>query len=132
MKSRLQKIQRLQQVQRQIHQIAEWKLASLTRRSAEIDEEQVELIKALNEDDAFHGLFVDSMARRLTRLANEADNVERAQEAQRQRVLKEARRLKTTERLTGTLDREVQRDNEKRVFQSLLETFATGPDASST
>jgi hypothetical protein len=131
MRDRRRKIQRILQVQRQLHDVAEWKLAELSRRGTEIDAAKISLIAALNEDDALQGLFIDTMARRLTRLAGEADHVNAAKTAQAAQVLAEARRVKTTERLSGRLERETRRQKEKLDFRALLDAFAQLRDASS-
>jgi hypothetical protein len=132
MRDRRNKIQRILQVQRQLHEVAEWKLAELSRRGVEIDAAKIALIEALNQDDALQGLFIDTMAKRLTRLSGEADHVSAAKTAQAARVLAEARRVKTTERLSGRLERETCRHQEKLDFRVLLDAFAQLRDASST
>ncbi len=127
---RLKKIDRIMQVQEQLHRAAEWKLANLVRKQSELSEAQEQAIEALNDDGAFHGLFVDAMARRLHMLGSEADRVRQAQSAQTEVVREEALRLKTTERLSEKLGREQRRALEKRSFQELLEGLAAKRDAS--
>jgi hypothetical protein len=128
---RRRKIRRLLSVQQKMHQLAELRLAQLSRKGAELDEAQLSLIRALNEDGAFHGLFVDAMARRLERLATEADRVKAAKAEQAARVLAQARRMKTTEKISGKLDRASKREKEKVDFRALLDAFAQLGDASS-
>lgn len=130
-RKRLKKIDRIVQVQEKLHRAAEWKLAGLVREQSELSEAQKQLIEALNDDGAFHGLFVDSMARRLHMLGGQADRVRQAETEQTAVVRKEALRLKTTERLSEKLSREQRRAVEKRTFQDLLEGFAKKGDASS-
>jgi hypothetical protein len=130
MRKRLKKIERLVKVQEKLHQAAEWKLAGLNREQAELTASRVSLVEALNHDDAFHGLFVDAMARRLHLLAREADRVREAQTAQTAVVREEALRLKRTERLSDKLGREERRSAERREFQTLLEGLARKGDAS--
>jgi uncharacterized protein YdaU (DUF1376 family) len=71
------------------------------------------------------------MAKRLTRLAGEAERVSAAKRAQAAQVLVEARRVKTTERVSSRLDRETRRQQEKLDFRVLLDAFAQLRDASS-
>jgi hypothetical protein len=123
MRDRRRKIQRILQVQRQLHEAAEWKLADLSRLGLEIEAAKISLIEALNEDDALQGLFIDTMARRLTRLTGEADEVSAAKTAQATQVLAAARRVKTTERLSGRLNRETRQQQEKLDFRVLLDAF---------
>lgn len=132
MQERRRKIERILQVQRQMHQIAEWKLARLQRRGIELGEAQIDLIRSLNEDSAFHGLFLDSMAHRLSRLSGEAEAVSREQARQAERVLAEARRVTTTERLSRKVDREQKQAAEKLRFRTVLEAFISRGGASFT
>ena len=132
MKARLRKLQRILKVQRQMQEIAELKLAHLEKRGAELDEAQVSLIRSLNEESPLHGLFVDMMARRLTRLTTESDRVNEMRAEQAERLLAQARRVRTTERLSGRVAREARRADEKIDFRALLEAFQQLDKASST
>jgi len=131
MQNRRKKIARILEVRRQMHRIEEWKLASLSRRGVELDEEQVALIEALNQPGDFQALFADSVARRLNRLSLEAAHIEREEAAQTQRLLAEARYLKTAERLSEKVEKEARRESEKIEFRTILETLAATDDASS-
>jgi hypothetical protein len=91
---------------------------------------QVDIVDALNADDAFHGLFVDAMAGRLNRLAVESEKVTRAEIAQEKRVREEAQRLKRAERMSGRLDLVARRNLEKLGFRDLLEGIGHDKDAS--
>jgi hypothetical protein len=130
MRKRLKKMERLVKVQEKLHQAAEWKLAELAREQAELTASRRSLVEALNEDDAFHGLFVDAMARRLRLLSRESDRVREAETRQSAVVREEAMRLKRSERLSDKLGREQRRALEKRDFQELLEALARKGDAS--
>ncbi|MBK1622015.1 hypothetical protein [Afifella marina] len=130
MKDRSKKIERILQVQKKMHEVAEWELADISRQGSALDQERRALIEALNDDDTFHGLFVDAKVKRLSRLSSEADQLARRQAEQTAQVLAQARRLKTTERLSGKLERESRKAEERRSFQLLLEAFARPTDAS--
>jgi hypothetical protein len=129
MKDRLQKMKRIQDVQTRLHQLAEQKLVRLQREQEELKRAQVDIVEALNGDDAFHHLFVDSMAGRLNRLAVESEKITRAEMAQEKRVREEALRLKRAERMAGRLDKAVRHTVEKRGFRDLLEGITRGKDA---
>jgi hypothetical protein len=130
MSDRLRKLKRIQGVQTRLHQLAEQKLVRLQREQEELKRAQVDIVDALNADDAFHGLFVDGMAGRLNRLARESDKVGRAEDMQRKRVREEGLRLKRAERLAGRLDRAEQINTEKRGFRDLLDGIGQDTDAS--
>jgi hypothetical protein len=130
MEDRLRKMKRIQEVQTRLHQVAEQNLIRLQREQAELKQAQVDIVEALNADDAFHGLFVDAMAGRLNRLAIETEKVMRAEIAQQKRVREEALRLKRAERMAGRLDLVARRNLEKRGFRELLEGIGRDKDAS--
>ena len=75
---------------------------------------QRELIAALNENHALYDLFIDTIARRLRALAEEASRTRDAKDAQARRLLACAGRLKTAERLAKAADAEMQREIEKK------------------
>lgn len=125
---RLRKIRRIQRVQEDLHRLAEWRLAVLAREERALAERQEALIASLNEDDVLHGLFVEAMARRLKSLAGEAERLRAAQEAQTERVLDEARRLKRAERMGDRAAADHRRGAEKRDLQALIEAMASRPE----
>lgn len=131
MADRLAKVQRIQSVQATMHRLAEWRLAELQRHERELAERQQEMIHALNGDQRLHGLFVSAMARRLKALAGEEERTRAAREAQADRVLDEAKRLKRTERLVDRVEIEHRREAEKHELQRLIEGLGARPrDAS--
>lgn len=123
MADRLAKIRRIQAVQAELHRLAEWRLASLARKQEELATEQTVLIASLNDEDQLHGLFVGAMARRLRALAGETERVKVAREAQADRVLDEARRLKQAERMVDRASVDHRREAEKRELQALVEAL---------
>jgi len=123
MADRLAKVRRIQAVQAELHRLAEWRLAGLARKQQELAEEQTVLIETLNDEDQLHGLFVGAMARRLRTLAGETERVKVAHEAQTDRVLDEARRLKQAERMVDRVSVDHRRETEKRDLQALVEAL---------
>ena len=67
--SKAEKSRRILVALEQLHRVEQWKMADLERRLAELEQEKVELIGALNDNDALHGLFIDATARRLSSTA---------------------------------------------------------------
>ncbi|MBZ8131806.1 hypothetical protein [Afifella sp. IM 167] len=131
MQNRRKKIARILEVRRQMHRIEEWKLAHIARRGVALGEEQVALVEALNQPGDFQALFADSLARRLNRLSLEAAHVASEEAAQSQRLMAEARYLKTAERLSEKVEKQARRESEKLEFRAILETLNSADDASS-
>ena len=117
------KIHRILGVQQQLHRIEEWRLADLDRALLALAATEQELIRALNEDDALQGLFIDTTARRLASIAEEAARVGKEKTAQEQRLLEHAARKVCAERLAQAVDREVAQAAEKRALVDAIERF---------
>lgn len=129
-RARLKKIERILSVQEKLHRMAEWNLARTEREKSDLQKTEVEIVSALNEDAALQGLFVDAMAKRLKKLAVEAERVERRREEEARILREEGLRLKRTERMTGRLRREVRDGEGKRGFADLVDTLVKNVDAS--
>jgi hypothetical protein len=127
---RLGKIERILAVQKQLHRLAEWDVAALDRKKAELTSGQAELVAALNDHESLQGIFIDAMARRLAALAREADKVSAARAVMAERLTEAGLKLKRTERITGRLRREREAALGKRGFADLLDLLAR-PDKAS-
>ena len=114
MRSRMEKISRMLAVQRQMHRLEEWKLALLQHREEELRDEERSLIASLNADDPLHGLFVQTIAKRLTSVGRECAVVGKARKTQSETLLTEARKLKHVERMGVAAATSAERSNEKR------------------
>ena len=117
------KIHRILDVQQQLHRIEEWRLADLDRTLLALAASEQELIRALNEDDALQGLFIDATARRLASIAEQAARVGEEKTAQEQRLLEHAARKLCAERLAQAVDREVAQAADKRTLLDAIERF---------
>ncbi len=119
------KIHRILGVQQQLHRIEEWRLADLDRTLSHLAASEQDLIRALNEDDALQGLFIDATARRLTSLSEEAARVNEEKAAQAQRLMEHAVRKACAERLAAVVDREVARTADQRQLLEAIERFVS-------
>ena len=128
MSAQSRKIHRILSVQQQLYRIEEWKLADLERTLERLEASQQDVIRALNEDDALQGLFIDAMARRLRSLGEEASRVGQDRDAQSARLLEHGARKICAERLTEAVDREVVRAADKKQLLDTIERFV-GPAA---
>jgi hypothetical protein len=117
------KIHRILDVQQQLHRIEEWRLADLDRTLRELATSERDLIRALNEDEALQGLFIDATARRLASIAEQAARVGKEKTAQEQRLLEHAARKVCAERLVQAVDREVAQAAYKRNLLDAIERF---------
>jgi hypothetical protein len=123
MEERAKKARRLLNVLEQLHQIEERKRLELQRRYDELERSQLEVINALNTDDALHGLFIDTTAKFLKSLAQETQRVAEAQELQSEKLRERATKMKTAERLKDSLEQiEARRGGEKEL-QDVIERY---------
>jgi len=122
-KKQVDKSRRILSAEQQLHRIEQWKLADLERRLADLDAMQVELIEALNDTNALHGLFIDATARRLSSIAEEAERVGREKHAQSLKLKEHARRVKICERLSLAHEQDFEREKEGKQLLDVVEQF---------
>lgn len=123
MQDRTKKVRRLLNVLEQLHQIEERKKLELQRRYDELERSQIEVIGALNTDDALHGMFIDTTAKFLKSLAQESQRVAEAKEVQSEKLRERATKVKTAERLKDSLEQiEARRGGEKEL-QDVIERY---------
>jgi hypothetical protein len=119
--SKADKTRRILVAQQQLHRIEQWRMAELERHLAELEALQVELISALNDTNALHGLFIDTTARRLSTTAEQAERVAREKEVQSLKVKEHAVRVKISERLTLAQEQEAAREQEAKELLDVVE-----------
>ena len=123
MKKRVDKVRRILAAEAQLYRIEQLKMAALERRTAELETTQVELIAALNDSDALQGLFIDTTARRLSSISEEAERVRRDKTAQGLKLREHATRVKVSERLFREHAKEFEREKEGKELLEVVEQF---------
>ncbi|MBX9589529.1 MAG: hypothetical protein K2X43_09505 [Hyphomonadaceae bacterium] len=122
-KKEVDKAHRILAAEQQLHRIEQWRQAELESRLAELEATQVELIGALNDTNALHGLFIDATARRLSSIAEQAERVGREKEAQALKLKEHAARVKVCERLALEHEQEFAREKEGKELLDIVEQF---------
>jgi hypothetical protein len=123
MSVRGRKAERILSVQKQLHRVEAWKLAGLQHRLAELEASKIDLIDALNEDEALHGLFIDNMANRLRSLSEEAGRIVGERDLQSRRVVEQSGQVRLAERLSATIGVQDQRAEMERELLETIEHF---------
>lgn len=123
MRDRVDKVKRILAAEAQLHRIEQWKMAEIERQLAELDAMQVELIGALNDTNALHGLFIDTTARRLSTVAEQAERVRREKAAQALILKEHATRVKGCERLLRESELNFERDKETKELLDVVEQY---------
>jgi hypothetical protein len=123
---RLDKMRRFVDVQRQLQRAAEWTLHDLRQEEHRLHQAQQDVFAALNREDDASISLAPALARRLARLATDAEAAAAAGARQVDVVLQQAGRLKHAERLEQTRDREEDRAREVRGLSDLLDVIVGG------
>ncbi len=123
MQDRAAKARRILTARQQLHRIVQWKLAELQRELADLTSAQLEIISALNDNDALHGLFIDATARRLGTLAEAAERVTRKATDQSVRTTEHAVRVRASERLERAVAQELERELEGKELLDIIEQY---------
>ncbi len=124
MTGRLDRTRRLLAVQRKRDQLSEWRLLELRSESAVLDERHRGLVRFLQEESAFSGMFSLSMMRRLQRLAEMRAKAAIDQEAQRNVYLHERGCLHQAERIVQALETDETRKNAARELWKAIDSVA--------
>lgn len=123
MSARAEKASRILSVQLQLQRIETWKLAELQNRMAELEATQAELIRALNDDEALHGLFIDTMATRLRLLSEESARVAVERDVQSRRTAEQSGQAKLAERLSASIKLQEARADAQQELMDTIEHF---------
>jgi hypothetical protein len=127
MQKRAAKAKRILAAQQKLHRMEQWKLAELQQRLAALKAAQVALIEALNGENALHGLFIDTTARRLGSLAEEEQSVMRSTSEQASRTQEHAVRARVSERFAQATAQDLERELERKELMEIIEQLlATG------
>jgi hypothetical protein len=130
MRKRLQTIERILAVQRQLQKKAEARLSELQRQEVALSEQEKELVQFLNGDLMPSGSLSDSIARRFRMLAVRTTFVRNAKEVQERQLLEQLRRVKRAERVADRLVRENRLLQDRKSLADLIER-AVGPSVAS-
>jgi hypothetical protein len=130
MKVRARKLQRILKAQQQLKAAEEWRMAGLERQLSASENAEREIIATLNDESVLHGLFLDTMARRLRRQSEETRRVAEARDKQSARLIDAARKLKSVGNLGAQVQEHLRRDGDKRELADLIETLLARGDAS--
>jgi hypothetical protein len=130
MKSRLRSLERILDVQKKLHRLAEWKLADLQNQEAALRRRQQDLVRFLDGDGALPGAFATIVLRHLRTLAESNERVASEKNAQIARVLVELQRVGSAERAVDHLEKDLRRAEDKRELAEMIEAMIHRGDAS--
>jgi hypothetical protein len=130
MQARLKSLRRILAVQKDLQRLAEWKLATLQRKEADLQKDQERLVTYLDEDHSFTPTYAKTIADRLRTLGAERQRAAVEKQIQAERVLDQTRRLGQTERRVDTAAALLRRIEERQDLAEVIEAQVNRKQAS--
>lgn len=124
-----ERFRRIVDLQTQLHRAAEWRLQDLRRQEQELRFAEQEVLGALNRDDPLYSRLAPTLARRLTRLAAEAEMTSAAGDRQADVVIEQTRQLEQAERRRKATENVRQRAVEKAALGDVIDLIFSGSRA---
>lgn len=121
MKSRLDKLKRIERLQKQLHDLSVWKLSSLTEQRERLSVAHGEMIQALGEGLLSFGGAAAAATRSIRSLEREIDANAAAHAAQAQQTLAQGARSKMAEQVVDRAQRDHLRESEKKSLAELID-----------
>lgn len=107
-------------VQAELGRLAEWRLSDLERQASDLTDQRRDLLRFLDGELAFSGLFAATMMRRLHGLEESGAVLNGRREAQAARSLEEQGRLRRVERMVKAVECEARRvDDARQVVEAI-------------
>lgn len=112
MTERLRKARRVLAVQLQLDRLAKWTLVDLNAQAVALEDRHHDLVRFMDSESAFSGLFATVMMRRLQAAAEAQAAMVKEIEMQSVRLREERGRLRRVERIVKALQLEARRKEE--------------------
>ncbi len=130
MKDRLRSMQRILNVQTQLHRLAQWKLAEAERRDDALRERQRDLLRFLDEEQSYTALLSTTLMRRLRSVGEERAVAAVAKQEQTEKVIEELRRSGRMQNMVEQLEDEARQSAEREELRDGLEQLTNRRHAS--
>jgi hypothetical protein len=131
MKRRLDALTRIGRFQALMHDVGRWRLHSLERQQAGLNDDLKAVFEALETDEIAYGAQAGMVVRRIRALQLRLDQLAREQESARRSVLTQGTRAKLAELAIEAAALGYRRLNERKELAEIIEQ-ALGRSASST
>jgi hypothetical protein len=131
MKNRLKSLEKIQQLQAKLHDLSLWRLAEIGQRREALEEEQREMIEAIDREAMKNGALLAGATRRLRAVDKQIAGAKADYEAQSKHALDQGARAKTAQRLLASVDAKVRAQEERKSLADLIErTIRKGASSS--
>jgi len=131
MKRRLEALARIGKLQKQLHELAAWRLAQIGRRRDALVEDERAMWEAMGEGLSAYGPPAEAAMGRIRRIEAEIAAAEAAYAAQSRHAFKEGARAKLAERAHDGLEAKYRDQNQRKALAELIEHSLGKPPSSS-
>ena len=131
MKRRLEVLARIGKLQRELHELASWRLAQIGRRRDGLVEDQRAMWAAMGDGLSAYGAPAEAALRRIRRIETEIAAAEAAYAAQSRQAFTEGARAKLAERAHDGLEAKYRDQNERKALAELIGHTLGKPSSSS-
>ena len=121
MTSRIEKLKRIERLQKRLHDLSVWKLTHLAEERDKLTVAHAQMIQALGEGLLSFGGAASAATRRIRSIEIEMSAAEAAHAAQAKRALENGARSKLAERVVERAEEDGRREMEKKTLAELIE-----------
>ena len=121
MKKRLDGLRRIERVQRQLNDLATWRLAALARARDSLEDSHREMLDAVGRDIASYGPLAVAATRRIRAIERQIDQAAAEHKNQATAALDQAARAKLADRAVGAADARYRAQLERKDLAELIE-----------
>ena len=131
MKKRLDKLKRIDRLQRRLHDLSVWRLATLARQKEQLTNTHLEMLDAVGSGLLAFGPPAAAATRRIRRLEVEIEVAKGGYEEQAKRSLEQGVRSRLADRACEAAAADLRADLEKRPLLELIEWSLQRPTSGS-
>jgi len=131
MKKRLESLEKIERVQRQMHELAVWRLTALARERDDLAENHLGMLEAMQSGVAAYGAPAAAAMRRIRLLEKEIAAAAAEYEVQTRRALDQGTRAKLADRARESVDARYRDQKQRKDLADLIERSLRNPKSSS-
>ena len=131
MKKRLESLEKIGSLQKQMHDLEVWRLNALGRKRDDLIEAHREMLAAMGSGVAAYGAPAAAALRRIRAVEREIAAVAAEHEAQTRRAIDRGARAKLADRARGSVDALYRDQKQRKELMELIERSLANPKSSS-
>ena len=131
MKKRLESLEKIGSLQKQMHELEVWRLNALGRRRDDLTESHREMLAAMGSGVSAYGAPAAAALRRIRAVEREIAAVAAEHEAQTRRAIDRGARAKLADRARGSVDALYRDQKQRKELMELIERSLANPKSSS-